>query len=108
MRGVVDTFVRWYLDGTFGPRTDETDWCRHIFRESNKAADTRAKWLMDNDDSGPGAHWEAPDLHEKFHETRPVVFRWGQKGADWVQLPGFCGCGTNLDPLRKSLAVDVC
>ena len=23
-------------------------WCRHIFRESNKAADTHANWLMDN------------------------------------------------------------
>ena len=28
---------------------------RHIFRESNKAADTHANWLMDNGDSGPGA-----------------------------------------------------
>ena len=51
VRGVVDQFVRWYLDGTFRPRTDETDWCRHIFREPNKAADTHANWLMDNDDS---------------------------------------------------------
>ena len=40
VRGVVDQFVRWFLGGTFQPRTDENDWCRHIFRESNKAADT--------------------------------------------------------------------
>ena len=33
--------------------------------ESNKAADTHANWLMDNDDSGRGAQWEEPDLHEK-------------------------------------------
>ena len=37
---VVDQFVRWFLGGTFRPRTDESDWCRHVFRESNKAADT--------------------------------------------------------------------
>ena len=67
VRGVVDQLVRWYLGGTFRPGTDETDWCRHIFRESNKAADTRANWLMDNGDSGPGAQWESPDLHENFH-----------------------------------------
>ena len=38
----------------------------HIFRESNKAADTHANWLMDNGDSGPGAQWEAPDLHDQM------------------------------------------
>ena len=65
VRGVVDQFVRSVLGGTFRPRTDEHDWCRHIFRESNKAADTHANWLMDNGDSGPGAQWAAPDLHEK-------------------------------------------
>ena len=63
VRGVVDHFMRWFLVGTFRPRTDESDWCRHIFRESNKAADTHANWLMDNGDYGPGAQWEAPDLH---------------------------------------------
>ena len=40
VRGVGDQFVRWFLGGTFRPRTDEHDWCGHIFRESNKAADT--------------------------------------------------------------------
>ena len=45
VRGVVDQFVRWFLGGTFRPRTDENDWCRHIFGESNKAADTHANWL---------------------------------------------------------------
>ena len=38
VRGVVDQFVRWFLGGTFRPRTDENDWCRHNFLESNKAA----------------------------------------------------------------------
>ena len=47
--------MRCFLGGTFRPRTDENDWCRHIFRDSNKAADTHANWLMDNGDSGPGA-----------------------------------------------------
>ena len=32
-RGVVDQFVRWFLGGTFWPRTDETD-CAHIFRDA--------------------------------------------------------------------------
>ena len=48
VHGVVDQFVRWFLGGTFRPRTDENDWCRHIFHESNKAADTHANWLMDS------------------------------------------------------------
>ena len=47
VRGVVDQFVRWLLGGTFWPRTDENDGCRHIFREH----------------SGDGL--EAPYLHEK-------------------------------------------
>ena len=64
VRVVVDQCVRWYLEGTFQPRTDETDWCRHIFRGSNKVADTHANWLTDNDDSGSGVQWMAPDLHE--------------------------------------------
>ena len=73
VRGVVDQFVRWFLGGTFRPRTDEHDWCRHIFRESNKAADTRANWLMDNGDSGPGAQWMASDLHDKIQKSRHIV-----------------------------------
>ena len=62
VRGVVDQFV-----------LDENDWRRHIFRESNKAADTHANWLMDNGDSGPGAQWEAPDLHDKMHKSRHIL-----------------------------------
>ena len=77
VRGVVDQFVRWFLGGTFRPITDETDWCRHIFRESNKAADTHANWLMDNGDSGPGAQWEAPDLHDKMQKSRHIMLSFG-------------------------------
>ena len=83
--------MRWYLDGTIRPRTDETDWCRHIFGESNKAADTHANWLMDNDDSGPGAQSEAPDLHEKLHKTRHILLSFdgtrrekGLGAAAWI------------------------
>ena len=72
VRRVVDQFVRWFLGGTFRPRTDENDWCRHVFRESNNAADTHANWLMDNGDSGPGAQWEAPDLHDKMTKSRHI------------------------------------
>ena len=81
----------WHLDGTFRPRTGETDWCRHIFRESNKAADIRANWLMDNDDSVPGAQWEAPDLHEKLLKTRHILLSFdgarrenGLGAAAWI------------------------
>ena len=55
VRGVVDQFVRWYMGGVFRSRTDEADWCMHIFREHNTVADTHADWLMDIGDSGAGA-----------------------------------------------------
>ena len=91
VRGVVDQFVRWFLGGTFWPRTDENDWCRHIFRESNKAADTHANWLMDNGDSGPGAQWMAPDLHDKMQKSRRIVLSFdgarresGLGAAAWI------------------------
>ena len=91
VRGVVDQFVRWFLGGTFRPRTDENDWCRHIFRESNKAADTHANWLMDNGDSGPGAQWMASDLHDKIQKSRHIVLSFdgarrksGLGAAAWI------------------------
>ena len=97
---VVWWIVRWYL----------ADWCMHLLRESNKAADTRADWLMDNGDSGPGAQWEAPHLHEKLHKH--VTFFCLSMGPEgvmvWVLLLGYCVYGMNMDPLRKSLLVDVC
>ena len=61
------------MGGVFRPRTDEADWCRHIFREQNKVADTRATWLMDNGDSGPRAQWETPELCEKLQKARHVL-----------------------------------
>ena len=81
--------VRWYSDGTFRPRTDESDWSRHIFRESNK--DTHANWLMDKGDSGPGAQWEAPDIHEKLQKSRHILLSFdgarresGLAAAAWI------------------------
>ena len=102
--------MRWFLGGTFRPRTDESDWCRHTFSESNKVADTHANWLMDNGDSGPGAQWEAPDLHDKMQRSRHILLSFdGPEGrADLVRLLGYCGYGMNTDLLRKSLMVDVC
>ena len=91
VRGVVDQFVRWFLGGTFRPRTDENDWCRHLFRESNKAADTHANWLMDNGNSGPGAQWMAPDLHDIIQKSRHIVLSFdgarresGLGAAAWI------------------------
>ena len=83
--------MRWFLGGNFWPRTDENDWKRHIFRESSKAADTHANWLMDNGDSGPGAQWMAPDLHDKMQKFRHIVLsfdgtrrRSGLGAAAWI------------------------
>ena len=59
-----------------------------FFRESNKAADTHANWLMDNDDSGPGAQWEALDLHEKLHKTRHILLSF-----DGTRREERIGCG---------------
>ena len=91
VRCVVDQLVRWFLGGTFQPRTDENDWCRHIFRESNKAADTHANWLMDNGDSGPGAQWMALDLHDKMQKSRHIALSFdgarresGLGAAAWI------------------------
>ena len=110
VRGVVDQFVRLFLGGTFRPGTDENDSCRHIFRESNKAADTHTNWLMDNGDSGPGAQWMAPDLHDKIQKSRHIVpsFDGPEGRADLVRLLGYCGYGMNTVLLRKSPRVDVC
>ena len=108
VRGVVDQFVRWFLGGTFQPRTDENDWCKHIFRESNKAADTHA---MHNGDSGPGAQWEArliSPIKCINHVTFYCLSMGPEGGADWVQLLGYCGYGMNTDLFRKSHMVDVC
>ena len=91
VRGVVDQLVRWYLRGTFRPRIGETDWCRHIIREQNKAADMHANWLMDNGDSEPGAQWEASDLHDKLQKTLHILMSFdaarresGLGAASWI------------------------
>ena len=42
---------------------------------------------MDNGDSGPGAQWEALDVHVKMHNVMSTVFRWCQK----KKRTG-CGC----------------
>ena len=74
VRGIIDQFVRWYLGGIFRPRNDDgSSWCRHIYRESNKAADTHANWLMDNCDSNPGAQWKRRNYSEKLKSARHVV-----------------------------------
>ena len=61
------------------------------FRESNNAADTHANSLMDNGDSGPGAQWMAPDLHDKMKKSRHIVLSFdgarrgsGLGAAAWI------------------------
>ena len=104
VRGVVDQFVRWFLGGTFRPRTDENDWCRHVFRESNKAADTHANWLMDNGDSGPGAQWRwrlISTIKCKNHVIFVLSFDGARRGVDFVRLRGFCGYRMNTVSFEK-------
>ena len=62
-----------------------------FLREPNKAADTHAIWLMDNGDSGPGAQWMAPDLHDKMQKSRHIVLSFdgarresGLGAAAWI------------------------
>ena len=75
----------------FGQEMMRVIGCRHIFRESNKTADTRANWLMDNGDSGPGAQWMAPDLHDKMQKSPHIVLSFdgarrgsGLGAAAWI------------------------
>ena len=91
MGGVIDQLARWYLGGTFRPRTDETDWCRHIVREFHKAADTHANCLMDIvilDLERSGQRLISPK------NCRKHIASWclsmAQDGrAAWVRLPGY-------------------
>ena len=75
-----------------------------IFRESNKAADTHMHiWLMDNGDSGPGAQWMAPDLHDKMknHVILCCLSMGPEGGADLVLLFGFYGYGDEYGTFEK-------
>ena len=52
-----------------------------------------ADWLMDNGDSGPGAQWMAPGLHDKMQNSRHIVLSFdgarrvsGLGAAAWILL----------------------
>ena len=60
-------------------------------RESNKAADTHANWLMNNGDSSPGAQWKRRDYSEKLKAAKHVVLSFdgarrgsGDGAAAWI------------------------
>ena len=62
-----------------------------IFRESNKAADAHANWLMDNGGSNPGAQWTRRDNMGKLKDAKHVIlsFDWarrsnGDGAAAWI------------------------
>ena len=59
---------------------------------------------MDNGDSGPGAQWMAPDLHDKMkNHVILCCLSMGPEGrVGLVRLLGFYGYGMNTVPLRKS------
>ena len=86
MRDVIDQFVRWYSG-----RNDESCWCRHVFRESDKAADKHANSLMDNGDSNPGAQWKRRDYSGKLNAEKHGVLSFdgarrgtGDGAAAWI------------------------
>ena len=61
------------------------------FVSRTKLRDTHANWLMDNGDSGPGAQWMAPDLHDEVQKSRHLVLSFDETrresglGADaWI------------------------
>ena len=107
VRAVVDQLVRWYLNGTFRPRNDETAGAGIFFRESNKAADTHANWLMDNGGTGPVAQWRVQDLLAKLRTTRHIILTFDGAGrgsglgaAAWILWM--------RDVKRRSLTVERC
>ena len=93
-----------------GQELMKNGWCRHIFRESNKASDIHANRVMDNGDSGLGAQWTAFDLHDKIQKSRQIVLSVdGPDGeVDLVRLRGFCGYGMNMVSLRRSPMLVAC
>ena len=67
-------------------------WCKHVFRGSDKAADTHANWLMDNGDSGHGARWKRRDYSEKLQAAKHEVLSFdgvrrsnGDRAAAWTK-----------------------
>ena len=92
VRSIIEQFVKWYLSCTFRPRNDdESCWCRHVFRESNKAADAHANWLMDNGDSNPGAQWTRRDYMGELKDAKQVILSFdgarrsnGDGAAAWI------------------------
>ena len=44
-----------------------------ILNGANSPMLAHANWLMDNGDSGPGAQWMAPDLHDKKCKNHVIV-----------------------------------
>ena len=61
------------------------------FASQTKLQTHMLNWLMDNGDSGPGAQWMAPDLHDKMQKSRHIVLsfdgarrRSGFGAAAWI------------------------
>ena len=63
----------------------------HVYRESNKVADTHANRLMDNGDSGLRAQWRRRDHQDKFRAAKHIVLSFdgarrgnGLGAAAWI------------------------
>ena len=56
MEGAVDELSELWRHGIAAPRTPIDDWCQHVYRERNKAADSLANRAMD---TGSSSLWVA-------------------------------------------------
>ena len=76
---------------------------QEYFRESNKAADTHANWLMDHGDTGPGVQWRVSVLEAKLSKSQHFILTFdgarrgsGLGSADWTLWFRDEGCGFEM------------
>ena len=106
VREIVDQFVRWYLGGTFPPRPEEANWCRHNIHEHNKGTDTHAKWLIDHGDTARGELFETCDLRGRLRDARGVVsFDGARRGCGTGAAAWVLWVRDETEPLRRWDAV---
>jgi hypothetical protein len=91
-------------EGLIAPRTPSTEWCRHVYRERNKAADELANRAMDSNTS---TVWQTLESHSKMHQLC-AHFDGGKRGdssasCGW-HLQGSYDLDTSGEPVWYTLA----
>ena len=95
---------RAWQEGFTAPRTPSADWCRHVYRERNVAADTLANKAMDEKTS---SMWHSTDMHPKMQQLC-AHFDGGKRGdvatsCGW-HLQGSLGADIDGEPVWHTLA----